>query len=272
MIRVVVAAFVLFLQMQGGFVLAGPPPTCPKALVAGIGGAPALEVDRTHNEGRLIVVVNLKLKNKVSEAYVALKEVLAGLAPGAEIRIVHWTKLDAGWLERTNPRAVVLGPQGTPWWEYDQAALQPVKDAVLAWRGPLLGICGGHQFIALAAGARVAPMRCNEDSKGYSGCAREKGYTEVRVQGDDPLFEGVGSGLTVWENHVEEVKAIPDGFDLLGSTSVCGVQAFRRRGTSTYGVQFHPEVTTPEHREGLVVLRNFLQMAGLRILEAPSSR
>ncbi|MFH1530725.1 MAG: caspase family protein [Pseudomonadota bacterium] len=219
-----------------------------------------------------IVLVNMKRENKVSDADRLIESALHRLAPEATIRIVHWTEISPLWLADEFPKALILGPQGTPWWDYDQAALQPIKDAVVSWDGPLLGICGGHQFLALALGSEVAPMHCEAGSKGYKGCAREKGFTEVRLLADDPLLDGLEGTIKVWENHVEEVKKIPPGFQLLASSAACPIQAVRRRGTLSYGVQFHPEQDDEGHGDGLVLLENFLEIAGVVKRPEPSPK
>jgi GMP synthase (glutamine-hydrolysing) len=216
------------------------------------------------NREPLVVLVNLGFKDEVTDGYTKITQVLADLAPGFQVKVVHWTRFSVDTLSSLEPSALVLGPQGTPWWEYEEEALKPAKDAVLGFDGPVLGICGGHQFLSLASGGNVAPMRCEKSHRGYKGCFRERGFLLVRLLQQDPLFEGVGSRATFWENHVEEVKEVPVGFDLLASSDSCRVQAIRQRGSLRYGLQFHPENYDDAHPDGKRLLLNFLRMAGVQ--------
>jgi GMP synthase (glutamine-hydrolysing) len=73
---------------------------------------------------------------------------------------------------------------------------------------PLLGICGGHQLLALSYGGQVAPIKIIDSTlPGYTGCWRERGYLSIRnLKQNDPIFEGLKNEITVFENHCEEVK------------------------------------------------------------------
>jgi GMP synthase (glutamine-hydrolysing) len=98
---------------------------------------------------------------------------------------------------------------------------------------PLLGICQGAQSIAHVLGARVGPPE--------SGVA-EFGYYEVTPT-DEGRAEGfLSEPMHMLQNHFH-------GFDVpTGAVRLCGSDAFPnqafRYGQCTYGVQFHPEVTT----------------------------
>lgn len=107
----------------------------------------------------------------------------------------------------------------------------------IAWLGechrraiPLLGICLGAQLIAHAFGARVTAM---------PNGACEFGYYRVT-----PTAAGrrwMPHPLYVTEAHFYQFE-LPSGAVLLARGEHCAQQAFRY-GTSTYAVQFHPEVT-----------------------------
>ncbi|MCM0640440.1 type 1 glutamine amidotransferase [Cellulomonas wangsupingiae] len=114
---------------------------------------------------------------------------------------------------------------------------------------PVLGVCLGHQLLALALGARL-----------HRRTASEVGFAPVRLVADDPVLGGlgtVGAAPTVLHWHSDEVD-LPDGATLLASSDVTAVQAFR--AGSALGVQFHPELdlamldlwlTTPDMVGGL---------------------
>jgi GMP synthase (glutamine-hydrolysing) len=130
------------------------------------------------------------------------------------------------------------GPMGV--YESDQHPF--LKDELgflierLAMDRPVVGICLGAQLLAAAAGAEVFP--------GKNGF--EVGVGPVRWSKDalaDPVFAGVKPKTVVAHWHGDTWKPVP-GATLLASTDRYSQQAFRL-GTS-YGFQFHPELTAAE--------------------------
>ncbi len=113
---------------------------------------------------------------------------------------------------------------------------------------PILGICAGHQFMARFFGGAVKPSK-----------VPEFGQIELTLlKEDDVLFEGVAKKSIVWESHNDEVTVLPNGFELLGESESCKIQAIRHKKKSLYGLQFHPEV---EHTEyGEQVFKNFVKL------------
>ena len=225
--------------------------------------APQAATDLSPEKSSRLLFVNTKFEDEVSESYKGIRDRVQELAPDLKITIVHYREVTPGFVAEFAPDALLLGPQGTPWWKYDQEKLEATRAAVRGYDGPVLGICGGHQFLATTYGGTVAPMKCKEDHKGYDGCRKEEGFHSLRVRKADPLLAGLGGGFVVRENHYEEVKKMPEGFEVLASSDMCGVQAIRLSGRPVYGVQFHPERHDGEHPHGKQILQNFLTLAGL---------
>ncbi len=112
---------------------------------------------------------------------------------------------------------------------------------------PILGICAGHQFMALYYGGEAKPAKIPEF-----------GRTEVTVEEPGDLFVGLPTQFTVWESHNDEVTRTPKGFVRLASSENCPVQAMQAEDRPLYGVQFHPEVEHTQH--GYEIFKNFLQV------------
>ena len=232
-----------------------------------------------------VLIVNINLAPTMLEGCSAIAAALERLAPDVETRIRPWrTLLDpatgalAPELLRWAPAAVVLGPNDTPF-----PAYPPAFDRFLAWvrarRGPTLGICGGHQALALAHGAPIAPVhRVPAATTSYAGMPKVSGPVRIRLLGDpDPLLAGLPDEITVMASHVDEVKDVPPGFRLLAFGEPCRVQILRADRRPMWGVQFHPERALPAgiggddapDGHGLTLLANFLAFAAAK--KAPRS-
>ncbi len=171
-----------------------------------------------------------------------------------------YADITPNWLTNSDVKVLVLSGNVTAWEAYDVADFQPLMAIVRSASLPILGLCGGLQFIALAHGVDIGPMReleTDEEDVGDgfgAGYLKEWGFTPVRVLHSDPLFAGLESPDFL-EAHYCEVKSVPAGFELLASTGVCRVQALRQVGTLVCGTQFHPEayVAKPAHRRNWLV-------------------
>ncbi len=121
------------------------------------------------------------------------------------------------------------------------------------WIGrlPVLGICYGAQLIAKNFGGTVA-----------NSATREYGRAHFEPMATSRLFQGMATQSQVWMSHGDTIVALPDGFELAGSTSSVQVAAYQHVEHPVFGLQFHPEVTHTV--EGAEVLRNFLhEVCGL---------
>lgn len=95
---------------------------------------------------------------------------------------------------------------------------------------PTLGVCFGAQMIAAALGARVFP-----------GPAKEVGFHPVTVHpagGDTPLRHLTDVPVLHWHG---DTFTLPNGAELLASSSLYDHQAFRR-GPNLLALQFHAEM------------------------------
>jgi GMP synthase (glutamine-hydrolysing) len=113
-------------------------------------------------------------------------------------------------------------------------------------RFPVLGVCYGAQYIAQHSGGEVVPS-----------AIREYGRANLQyIQNSSPLLKGIEQSSQVWMSHGDTISAIPENFEIIASTDTVKVAAYHVKGTSTYGIQFHPEVT--HSTDGKHLLENFL--------------
>jgi len=117
---------------------------------------------------------------------------------------------------------------------------------------PVLGICFGHQLLAMAFGAQITP----------TGKMLE-GYYVVRRIEPDKLIEGLGEEFLVMESHEEHIDSVPCNFLKLADSPTCPVEIMKHEILPFYGVQFHPERFDDKHPAGVVILENFFKLASL---------
>lgn len=107
-----------------------------------------------------------------------------------------------------------------------------IGDVALKSDKPFFGICLGGQMLAKSLGAKVYGR---EDQRA------EIGYFPIRpTQEGADLFD---NPQYVYQWHVEGFE-LPSGATLLAEGNDFPVQAMRY-GDKAYGIQFHPELTTP---------------------------
>lgn len=198
-----------------------------------------------------VLVIDTGLR-KFNEEALRLRTLTQVLVPGAEVRVLHYSNLTEDRLAGMAPRALILAPSPDPWSRYPAKTLAAAEQAVRHFRGPLLGIGGGHQLLARAWGAEVRDMA---DEKG------EFGTVKVRIVREDPLWAGLPTEFDAVTGHREEVAAVPEDFVPLAETDACRVQAMRHSSRPIYGLQFRPEDPRGARLPARGIVRNFLVVA-----------
>ncbi len=154
-------------------------------------------------------------------------------------------------LEEDTARGIVLsgGPSSV-----NVEGAPELDEDVLHLGVPVLGICYGMQAMSHALGGTVE-----------SSTVREYGRAEVEVARPVGLFSGFEEGdkTDVWMSHGDSVTGLPEGFEVIASTTNGAVAAIADEDARRYGVQFHPEVSHTE--DGERILENFVfEVCGCR--------
>jgi anthranilate synthase component 2 len=164
---------------------------------------------------------------------------------GASVKVVRNDAMTVDEIARLAPERIVISPgPGRP----ETAGISVEVLRRFAGRLPLLGVCLGHQALAIAFGGRVeraaAPMH---------------GKTSIVAHEGTHLFAGLGATLEAGRYHslVIPRDGLPAQFVtsawVVNDDTVMGV---RHTTLPIFGVQFHPEsVLTPV---GQRLLQNFL--------------
>lgn len=135
---------------------------------------------------------------------------------------------------------ILSGGPGSVWAEHSLEYDPGIFDLKV----PVLGICYGMQLINKHFGGVVLP-----------GLKTEYGETEIEVDPDCPLFEGLEARQGVLMSHGDSVKELAPGF-LVGARSDEVYAAIYHPGLKIFGVQFHPEVDLTVN--GKQMMANFL--------------
>lgn len=184
---------------------------------------------------------------------------LGRLVPELEILIEPFHDVSLERVRRLKPSHIILSGQSHPWDKYTPESLGGVFEVIKRASQPILGVCGGHQQIALAHGAEVGLIERLEPGEGYEGAKRERGFLPVTNTGEG-LFKGLTTETVVWHNHCDEVKALPHGFRQTASNETTPIQAMQEKGRRVFGVQFHPELFDESHPDGRLIIENFLAL------------
>ncbi|HEX7079631.1 MAG TPA: glutamine amidotransferase [Gammaproteobacteria bacterium] len=115
-----------------------------------------------------------------------------------------------------------------PWMRRAQDGLRRLVEADV----PVLGICFGHQLLAMALGGRSGP-----NPRG-----REIGTVRVGLHCSDPLLGDGPRDFPASATHLDTVLELPPGAESLAATALDRYAAVRF-GPEAWGVQFHPEMT-----------------------------
>ena len=189
------------------------------------------------------------------EIRVALEQV----SPDLEVLTERFAEVSLQRVQSLSPSHIILSGQSHPWERYSPESLAGVFSVIREAEQPILGVCGGHQQMALAFGAPVGLMGRLESGEGYAGAKRERGFFDVQTNARG-IFQNLPAKITVWHSHFDEVKSLPPDFLATAHNETCPIQAMQHKERPLFGVQFHPELFDDAHPDGRGVLENFLSL------------
>jgi anthranilate synthase/aminodeoxychorismate synthase-like glutamine amidotransferase len=170
---------------------------------------------------------------------------------GASVEVVRNDAASAAALAARSPHGVVVSPgPGTP--ERAGATLEAVRAFARA-EVPLLGVCLGHQALAVAFGGRV--VRAASPRHGKTVAIRHDARG-VLARLPQP-FEAM-----LYHSLVVDPDALPDALEVSARGPEGEVMGLRHRALPLEGVQFHPESVAT--RAGPTLLANFLSRCAAR--------
>lgn len=148
-------------------------------------------------------------------------------------------------LQSMNPTHLIISPgPGRP--EEAGVTLEAIK--TFSGKIPILGVCLGHQAIALSFGGKVvlAPRAFH-------------GKCSKLTHNKKDLFFGLSPEINVARYHSLMVTDLPHCLETTSSTRDGVVMGIRHKELNISGVQFHPESFATEN--GREIIANFLKEA-----------
>ena len=143
------------------------------------------------------------------------------------------------------PGAVILsgGPKSTT----DADAPDIDFEWLQSLNVPVLGVCYGMQLLNIKHGGTVKASN-----------KREYGPAALLPETCAGLYRDMSPSSQVWMSHSDTVDHLAEGCRVIARNAE-GVPVSLQWGETTFGIQFHPEVT--HSHEGRTILRNFLSCA-----------
>ena len=164
---------------------------------------------------------------------------------GAEVKVFRNDKIDLKGIYQLKPHAIVISPgPGRP--ESAGISLEVVRSFYKSV--PILGVCLGHQTIAVCLGAKVVPAQKLMHGK----------TSEINADGLG-VYQGIKSPFSAMRYHSLAVeRTLPDCLKISASTADGEIMGIRHKQYPVEGIQFHPEsiMTTIGKR----LLRNFIKI------------
>jgi len=164
---------------------------------------------------------------------------------GAKTTVARNDAVTLEELEKQSPAGVVISPgPGRP--ETAGISLPLVRH--FSGRFPILGVCLGHQTIAIAFGGKVIG----------AGRLMHGKTSTIRADGK-AIYNGVAETFTAMRYHslAVERETLPDCLAITAESEDGEIMGIRHDRHPTEGIQFHPEsIMTPV---GKRLLRNFLK-------------
>jgi anthranilate synthase component 2 len=157
---------------------------------------------------------------------------------GADVRIERNDTVTVGEALAGGSDGILISPgPGTP----EQAGISvDLAKSCIERRHPLLGVCLGHQAIAIACGGRV------ERTDPVHGK-----IANVRHDGSD-LFAGIPSPFAATRYHSLAVRDPRPPLVANAWSDDGTVMAMRHADAPAHGIQFHPESVASEHGKALL--------------------
>ena len=164
---------------------------------------------------------------------------------GAPVRVIRNDAVSISEIDSWNLLGIVISPgPGRP----ESAGLTLPIIQHFSGKIPILGVCLGHQAIAMAFGGKVVSAKRLMHGK----------TSTINADGKN-LYKGINKPFKAMRYHSLAVSRenFPESLEISSEAEDGEIMGIRHRNHPTEGIQFHPEsIMTPV---GKRLLRNFLK-------------
>ena len=166
-----------------------------------------------------------------------------------EIKIIKNDEYSINEIEVFHPEKIVISPgPGKP--EDAGVSVDVIKQYYK--QVPILGICLGHQAIAIAFGGKV--INSNEVSHGK--------VVEINCN-ESKIFNNIPNSFKATRYHslMIDHKSLSKDLDIIAQTDI--IMGIEHKSAKLFGLQFHPESIETEY--GMKMIKNFLKIKNKEI-------
>jgi anthranilate synthase component 2 len=146
---------------------------------------------------------------------------------GGEIEIIKNDELDLGQIQALKPDKLIISPG--PKTPLDSGICIPVIQSYHR-SIPILGICLGHQCLAMAFGQQINSAR-----------RLIFGKTTPVTQTGSRLLKGLSETFHAARYHSLVIDGVPEGFTITSTDESGDIMSMEHRSLPLIGLQFHPE-------------------------------
>ncbi len=140
---------------------------------------------------------------------------------------------------------ILSGGRGNP---FEPLNLTSNFVALMNFDVPVLGMCLGHEILAVAYRGRL---------KRLAEYHNKKELVTINKP-DDPIFKGLNKQeILLVKRHTFHVSELPVSFESLATSDTCVNEIIKHKKKPIYGFQSHPEVSGVD---GMLMVKNFLKI------------
>ncbi len=164
---------------------------------------------------------------------------------GARVQVVRNDRITVQEVQKLDPEAIVISPgPGRP----EDAGISVALIEAFSGKIPVLGVCLGHQAIAIAFGGQLKNLK-----NVLHGVSRP-----TYIIDSSGIYKGIGDTLMCGRYHswVVDKDIFPENLLITAYDEHNEIMSMRHRLYDVTGVQYHPESILTEN--GKVLLKNWL--------------
>lgn len=160
------------------------------------------------------------------------------------IKCVRNDEINIDEIKRLKPSKIILSPG--PKHPKDSGVCIDILKANLGI--PILGICLGHQAIALVNGADIKVLDTPVHGK----------TSQIQTQNNSIIFKGLPKSFSVMRYHSLYVDNLPPNLQVTAYSSDGIIMALEDKDRQIFGIQFHPESFFSQY--GKQIIANFVSL------------